>query len=765
MLPPNRMTAYQQARAAERPKGMGYTELFFDNVIGLDNDYESTLEDMVDAYNADKMGFLKNAAVGAYEGAKTAVMNPLTTAEALISGLYDSGANVLSTLGPGGEAEYLDSALMEMYGVTYDQATDDQVSKAREALFGDVMNVAGVASGVGAGAKLAGGLKAGSRAAATTALPGLTPDRPYFAGDILTADQFTEDMVNDINFDDYDFEPDDAYFDAQERTLAAQTPIRELRLRQAEGGQLNAAEAERLATFDATFNDEPDPFEQQPYNAGGPNQLPNVAPLPRMADWDDSEYAGLEILNSERGAILPEERERLHQYDRVRESELIGQNNRTPEENHELQRVQQRIFDRAEAQHDAFVAGGGFQPSPPPTRDLAPAVNKVEGIAALYSPTRKAVDLLDRQQYDNIDSLRVQLLNRGAKPDEVERVISRIGKTDGPVSKDRLAALADEQAGELQVRRVNPNNTPYGGENRFVTGYFVDGAENLQANVFELPVVNKPDFSEAHFAGSSQEAAPVLHTRTGMLSTKGANRPDSYHVGEIQSDWAQKRAKLFETKEEADKAFDRLTEIGQESGDVYKAQMDREREIQDAGGDPNSDVELNRLTDKLEALEQERSALFGRLQDFRTYGTRDRFDLDYPAPYVGTTSKWVQLGLRQSLIDAVNSGARQMSLSTGEMVKNYTYGSLKGQQKFYDDIVPKQLNEVLKKFAKEAGINKPEVVMDTVYGSQGQAYTVPVVKFTDEFIDAIKRVGLSSYAKGGIVQGSLLDVDLFGDGT
>jgi len=746
MLPPNRMTAYKQARAAERPKGMGYTELFFDNVIGLDNNYESSLEDTVDAYNADKMGFLRNAAVGAYEGVKTAVMNPLTTAEGLISGLYDSGANVLSTLGPGGEAEYLDSALMDMFGVSYEQATDDQVSKAREALFGDVLNVGSVASGIGAGAKLAGGLKAGSRAAAATALPEPSPHRELaslvgraYRGEPLTNEEAFDVLTYERYGPDGVYDPTNTY---ENWTTQAGDNEGALRIAHLTGPMPGVGQ---------------NPVRRVP----GPYFADEIQAPDDLIDVEDIDWDAYDAAQQTQLAAQTPVRELL-----LRQAE--GQD-MTPAE---LQRITEYEAQRLDpwanvAQEEPNEPTDFFQQPapPPPTPRLAPAVNKVEGIAALYSPTRKAVDLLDRQQYDNIDSLRVQLLNRGAKPDEVERVISRIGETSGPVSKDRLATLADEQAGELGVRRINADNTPYGTERNFVTGYFVPGAENLQANVLELPVVNKPDFSEAHFSGSSPEAAPVMHTRTGMLSTKGANKPDSYHVGEIQSDWAQKRAKLFTNDADAEKARDRLDVVRNEQGDIYQKQMDREREVRDAGGSPYNDVEWNRLQDEANKFTEEQNALYGRLQDHWTYGTRERFDLDYPAPYVGTTSKWVQLGLRQSLVDAVNSGARQMSISTGEMVKDYTYGSLKGQQKFYDEIVPKELNEVLKKFAKEAGIKKPEVVMDTVFGAQGQAYTVPVLKFTDEFIDAIKRNGLPAFAKGGIVQGSLLDVDLFGDGT
>lgn len=152
-MAPNRMTAYQNARAAAKPqKGLTYSELLLDNLIGLDNDYLSAGEQLGQQFNADELEFLKKAGISAYEGAKKAVTQPLTTAEELLAGLYDSGANIASTLGQ--DPTYLDDALREMYGVGYDEATDEQVNRAREALFGDVLNVASVVP-VGKVAKMA----------------------------------------------------------------------------------------------------------------------------------------------------------------------------------------------------------------------------------------------------------------------------------------------------------------------------------------------------------------------------------------------------------------------------------------------------------------------------------------------------------------------------------------------------------------------------------------------------------------------------------
>ena len=66
-MAPNRMTAYQNARAAAKPqKGLTYSELLMDNIIGLDNDYLSAGERLGQQFNAEEIGFLKNAGISAY---------------------------------------------------------------------------------------------------------------------------------------------------------------------------------------------------------------------------------------------------------------------------------------------------------------------------------------------------------------------------------------------------------------------------------------------------------------------------------------------------------------------------------------------------------------------------------------------------------------------------------------------------------------------------------------------------------------------------
>jgi hypothetical protein len=116
---------------AQPKKGMGYVELLVDNIVGLDNEYESFGEKLGTEFNKDELGFLKNIAVGAYEGAKEFVTSPVDTTKSVVKDIADS----VQRLG----TEDLDMRLKRLYNVTYADATDEQVNRARESVFGDAL--------------------------------------------------------------------------------------------------------------------------------------------------------------------------------------------------------------------------------------------------------------------------------------------------------------------------------------------------------------------------------------------------------------------------------------------------------------------------------------------------------------------------------------------------------------------------------------------------------------------------------------------------
>jgi len=157
-------------------KGLSWGELIVDNILGLDNEYESFGEKLGKAINEDEIKFLKDAAVGVYEGTKEFVQAPVETTKQVVNQIKDS----VTRLG----SEDLNTRLQRMYGVSYDQATDEQVNQAREAVLGDALTAlelvpAAKVTTTVAGAAIPSGLKADVVGQTKAMLSG---DREFLSG-------------------------------------------------------------------------------------------------------------------------------------------------------------------------------------------------------------------------------------------------------------------------------------------------------------------------------------------------------------------------------------------------------------------------------------------------------------------------------------------------------------------------------------------------------------------------------------------------------
>lgn len=351
-----------------------------------------------------------------------------------------------------------------------------------------------------------------------------------------------------------------------------------------------------------------------------------------------------------------------------------------------------------------------------------PLTQTGEGLASMYSPTRRAVDKLQSGIFPDPISLEKQLLRLGAKPDELESVMRRITEEDvlgGGLKKDRLTQFSDEAASEIFAS--NEIDDQYG-------SYFLSGASEPRVTRIEASVEQPDAVARAqHYMPRNPDQAVLAHIRSGMFKTPGSASNNVYHLGEIQSDWAQFRTKLFSTQEDLNNARDKLKDYM----DDLKAKSANSKSFLVMSPD------MSELEDRIALTEYN--------------GIREEFDNSYPAPYVKTTRKWHQLGLKQALIEAVNSGADYMSISTGKQAQGYTGGKLEGQQKFYDEMTPRELDDILTKFSKETGVEKPVLEYQFVYGYDGSGHEVPAIRLTDEFKEAMKKYGLPSFVAGGIV--------------
>ena len=117
-------------------EAMGYGQLIVDNVIGLDNDYDSVGEKLGRAFKEDKVGFLKTAASGVYEGAKEFVTSPIDSTKEILQEIKDSVSDLAT--------KDLDTRLQEMYQVNSEKATANQINSAKETVLADAMVAAGL---------------------------------------------------------------------------------------------------------------------------------------------------------------------------------------------------------------------------------------------------------------------------------------------------------------------------------------------------------------------------------------------------------------------------------------------------------------------------------------------------------------------------------------------------------------------------------------------------------------------------------------------
>jgi hypothetical protein len=267
------------------------------------------------------------------------------------------------------------------------------------------------------------------------------------------------------------------------------------------------------------------------------------------------------------------------------------------------------------------------------------------------------------------------------------------------------------------------------------------------------PNFSAPDIAGKHF---DVPGGALVHYRAARFRTSG-EEPDAYHVGEIQSDWGQLRTSLAKNEEEHAST---VAKLRNRIGELETESLAIKRSYRGVRGQPERDSILDRELEVSKELSDVRDKLYKAQDRYKVYGTREDFDEKYAdVPYIKSTDKWTQLALKQALIDAANSGSRFMTLGTGEMAASMTGGELGGQTKYYDEVVPKSLKQILQRLASDAGIKAPEIVPREIQVRERGATvtkTVPSIELTPELRKALSEVGLPSYRDGGLV--SLLPV-------
>ena len=425
----------------------------------------------------------------------------------------------------------------------------------------------------------------------------------------------------------------------------------------------------------------------------------------------------------------------------------------------------------------------------------------------------------DDAVYDEFPDERFGLnVSRGNMPEEVRDRAAEAYRMSAEDAADYLGVDLEDV-----LNSFNPDETIYGQyappglwnytENLYK---FDDAGRGV---VSALQDLGASRFENPHFASSQGKRAPImLHTRTGELQT-----PDgpAHHVAEVQSDLAQTynekpgdfvlpgQAKLPEPTdldrrflegyiEEAKKVQQLNKEADAAMDKVYDDFLDEFTGalLKDAPGYAERAAEVKALREELQRLRQnlvrseednwdlfkDLSNSYGGIMSYDTLLTGGNINLDRLSevlsgkakpkrgyglagktaalPFASSTNRWVDTALKNELIAAAKKGAEWITFPLGEDVVKYTYGEVKGQTEFYEGILMNRLKGLSKKFLDGAKIEKIEA---RGFGGDNSAprYRVNGIRLTPELRRKILEEGLPSFAKGGPVTGSSLDVDVF----
>jgi hypothetical protein len=255
----------------------------------------------------------------------------------------------------------------------------------------------------------------------------------------------------------------------------------------------------------------------------------------------------------------------------------------------------------------------------------------------------------------------------------------------------------------------------------------------LRAAIDDITLNKKYDFRSGHW----DEPNVIAHARTSIQ--KDASGKDVFVVNELQSDWGQKlrdggvrdEAKIAELKARLDEAKAQYEAVpikwqSPPEGSFYKS-----GEIQTP--------EAKAIQDRIDLLTAEYSTATAAAQGH---------------PLVNTTDQWVNTALRRMITQAVESGADQIAIPSGETIKAFKMGGKEDGIKYaYDEMYPKNLRNILKKIDPSI---EPQKV-DHLYGQKGQALERSkgfiTFKITPKLREAVKKEGQPLFVGGVPIDG------------
>lgn len=215
------------------------------------------------------------------------------------------------------------------------------------------------------------------------------------------------------------------------------------------------------------------------------------------------------------------------------------------------------------------------------------------------------------------------------------------------------------------------------------------------------PNLQMQPFRSGHFP----EPNIVGHMMTSMV--KDAEGRPVYLIDQIQSDWGQKiRDKGF--KDDA-----KIAALERQIAEAEKAHQ--------AAMDATPSKELLQMV------------IDGTVGNMPTAQTKNRLEAELATikasgpghPLVNTTDQWVNTTLRKALMQAADAEAHAVAIPSGKTVLSYNPGDEHGMETFYNQIVPKNLGNLISKVDPNGAQRAyAETLMTPGNGEAGQGFSL-----------------------------------------
>lgn len=293
---------------------------------------------------------------------------------------------------------------------------------------------------------------------------------------------------------------------------------------------------------------------------------------------------------------------------------------------------------------------------------------------------------------------------------------------DVPYSLNEAVIKAEEDMMDRGVAGMAGEGTRFG-------EYTEPGGDNYREFLIKYDDP-KVQFDESHF----DEENVIAHFRTKDRTTSDGKKV--FYIEEIQSDWGQKgRQRGFKQSEEEMREISNKRKQAQTKLDKYIKQ------VQDSGEDlAGKDLD-------------EATALRMYLQQTQNF-VIDNDQKVFKAPFITDTDKWTQLTLKRILSKAVDEGYDFVSITPGKAQMDRWNDE--GVAKFYDEIVPKNAEKIVKKLDKNAIQKDKEIGIEgsTGYGSDTALYAEKrfSIELTPQLKEKVKK-GMAMFSATPLIVG------------